>query len=144
MKTDVKIASWRRVIADFEVKSYLAEKHEAIGSQIINMYTACHSFSSGHRKRDALLHAVHEDDVYLPNAYELVLNFGQQCPDCAMTDLKVKKHVVQHPIVPSHVLERVQYDLISLSVDVQDFKFGGNSIDCFSKFLVGERTFSSF
>lgn len=81
-----------------------------------------------------MLPVIARSDVFLDRATAVVQNIGLQCETCMMTDIRFKKHVVKHPIIPPEPIAHVQLDCISFTKDVHGKIGCANQIDLFSKF----------
>src|SRR4051794_30186396 len=75
--------------------------------------------SSGHRKRDTMLHLIMQsEEVTFPFVKEKVMHFVQTCDSCSSVDLRRKTHVVKYPIVPGEPMAHCQLDCVTYTKDI--------------------------
>lgn len=91
---------------------------------------------ANHGYRDDMLEKMSQK-VYWAGKKKDVDRFVHSCEHCLSRQVIVIPRQVEHPIVATHVLERVQLDLVSVRTkansDTETFRYFINAIDCFTK-----------
>ena len=107
----------KKVLPMYQVDEYLRNVHETLG----------------HRGRDAMFYHILRQNVSIDQLRKLCQVAVDNCYECFTCHRLKVDHVVKKPIVPTHVLHRMQMDFVQLLPDKQGFEYLLTVMDCYSK-----------
>ena len=90
-----------------------------------------------------MVKVIMDSDFIFPKVFETVMQFVKSCDSCSSVDLRRKKHVVKHPIVPKAPMEHCQLDCLTYTKYIHGNSTASNLIDLFSKFVHSVGTINS-